>query len=148
MKLPVAPYLTHIDEEDRAVGMLQGDLLCPCGGRHFRVAHDGKRRHALLGGWWDFWLCDAKRIESRCASCGARMLLHDETGSWELPPPNELAEFVHPRLHDQRGRLRIGYQWDDAEEPFTLDDTDYSSFFIDLKSDETRKPIALFEYEG
>ncbi len=154
MSLPAAPYLVSLDEEKSFV---EAELRCACGCDTFRIFHNGKVTPALLGGWWTSWFRRKKPgllIEARCSACGLCIPLHcsqrDGDGWWPVDAKPE-TEFIHPRLHDQRVRIGVGYSWRDEDgEPLDMSEgwtAGYADFYLDAWNDEHPKKMRIYEEE-
>ena len=154
MPLPAAAWLVNRQEDDE-FEELRGDLRCPCGCDTFRVYHSGKRPTLLsrLFSGERIWPEGAKTLAilAKCSACGKGCWLHcdePEGDGWQLPEEDELTEFVHPRLHDQRLRLSLIYYWEWKDEVDVKDRAwhiGYSGVFVYGCNDEHPKRIGIFD---
>ena len=151
MPLPVAGRLVNLREDEDA-HPLWGDLRCDCGSGLFRLRHNGKQAHPLLGRWAVNWIRPADSplvMDACCADCGRVYVLHctarDNRG-WLLPSSPAMTEFVHPSLRDQRVKVGVWYCWNEG--PSTEDGayhTGYDMFSLSVWNDEHPKEISIFE---
>lgn len=152
MLLPAAGHLTNCVWDDDFED-LRGELRCPCGCEYFRLHHTGRRPSVLQRLFRTYRIdpegADTLAIIARCSACGWSCPLHcDEPDGdgWLLPAEASLREFVHPRLHDQRLRLALGYYWeaneDGGERPW---DIGYLGLFIHGWNDEHPKHLDIFD---
>ena len=148
-KLPCLPYLIKRDE-DRDVHALKGTLRCLCGCETFRIYHNGKQAHPLLGSWYCSWILpkgETLLIDAHCSACGQTIHLHCDDRSdegWRCPANEAMTEFVQPKLHDQRLRMEVAYGWERSgtEGEWT---SVYSDFCLDAWNDEHPRKIRIFE---
>lgn len=149
MLLPAYPYLSN-REEDREDCAIKGTLRCDCGSEIFRIYHNGKQAHLLLGSWYSNWIKasgETLLIDARCAACGRIVHLHCDDRSedgWRMPENEKMTEFVHPKLHDQRVQIEVAYQW---EEGAVSDEwhAAYTDFILDAWNDAHPRKIRIFE---
>ena len=147
-KLPCFAHLTQV-EEDHELPALKGKLRCSCGCETFRLHHNGKQAHPLLGSWYCSWILAKAApllIVARCSACGTGIPLHfdgQDKDGWHHPEKFALREFVHPRLHDQRVHIEVAYSWEHTEPEDGV--TGYSDFCLDAWNDEYPKKIRIYE---
>lgn len=149
--LPAAPYLVNLREDEDA-HPLWGDLRCPCGCETFRLRHNGRQAKPFWGRFAANWIKPERSalvIDARCTACGRVIVLHcterNESG-WLLPSGEQMAEFEHPRLHDQHVRAGVWYCWNDG--PATEDGvyhTGYDMFSLGVWNDEHPREIPIYE---
>jgi hypothetical protein len=152
MLLPAAGHLANssFDEDFEDLG---GELRCPCGGEYFRLFHSGRRPTALQRFFRTFRIDPdggkTLAIAAKCALCGWTCTLHcDEPDGdgWLLPEENEMKEFIHPRLRDQRLRLAIHYYWEANETGGERAwDVGYLGIYLRGWNDEHPKPLSIFD---
>lgn len=148
--LPAAPFLVNLREDEDA-HPLWGDLRCPCGCETFRLRHNGRQAHPLLGRWCTNCIRPDRSplvIDACCSECARVIVLHctarNENG-WLLPG-DAMTEFVHPKLRDQRVRVGVWYCWNEG--PSTEDGvyhTGYDMFSLGVWNDEHPKEIPIYE---
>lgn len=148
--LPAAPFLVNLREDEDA-HPLWGDLRCSCGCETFRLRHNGRQAHPLLGWWCTNWIRPDRSplvIDACCSECARVIVLHctarNENG-WLLPG-DAMTEFVHPKLRDQRVRVGVWYCWNEG--PSTEDGvyhTGYDMFSLGVWNDEHPREIPIYE---
>ena len=148
--LPAAPFLVNLREDEDA-HPLWGDLRCPCGCEAFRLRHNGKQAHPLLGWWCTNWIRPDRSplvIDACCSECGRVIVLHctawNENG-WRRSG-DAMTEFVHPKLRDQRVHVGVWYCWNEG--PSTEDGvyhTGYDMFSLSVWNDEHPGEISIYE---
>jgi len=142
--LPVENHLTNAIEWDN--DSLEGILQCDCGSNLFGILHNGTQHRTLF--FRPYISSDGKEfvIIAQCASCSKKFPLHWSEGKQPDALPDDAAEFLLPRIVNNRWAVEIHYEWNSESGKQDGHWTDeYIDVNIDIFNAEHPKKIRVFE---